>query len=145
MDRMRISAVSGKRISMQISLGPQFLRYAAVGLAAAVAHYGTLFALVQSQLTGDVVGTLAGFIAGGIVSYALNRRFTFVSDRAHHAAMPRFVAIAFGGFVLTGILMWVLSDNLGLNYLLAQPLITGIVMIWTFAGNRFWTFAEHAA
>jgi putative flippase GtrA len=127
---------------MQIALGPQFLRYAAVGIAAAVAHFGTLFMLVQSQLTGDVIGTLAGFIAGGIVSYILNRRFTFASDRAHHAAMPRFVAIAFGGFVLTGVLMWILSDKLGLHYMLAQPLITGVVMIWTFMGNRFWTFAD---
>ncbi len=130
---------------MQISLGPQFLRYVAVGLAAAVAHYGALFALVQSRLTGDVVGTLVGFIAGGIVSYILNRRFTFISDRAHHAAMPRFVAIAFGGFVLTGILMWILSDRLGVHYMLAQPLITSVVVIWTFAGNRFWTFAHHVA
>jgi putative flippase GtrA len=129
---------------MPYSFLPQLMRYATVGLAAAVAHYGMLFALVQSGATGDVVGTLAGFIAGGIVSYLLNRRFTFVSDRHHGAAMPRFVAIAFGGFLLTGALMWLLSDQLGLYYMLAQPLITVIVMVWTFIGNRFWTFAESA-
>jgi putative flippase GtrA len=122
---------------------PQLLRYASVGVAAAVAHYGTLIGLVQSHLTGDVIGTLWGFIAGGIVSYWLNRRFTFVSDRAHGAAMPRFIATAFGGFILTGVLMWILSDQLGLYYMLAQPVITVIVMFWTFVGNRFWTFAEH--
>jgi putative flippase GtrA len=127
---------------MHYPILPQLLRYATVGLAAAVAHYGMLFGLVQLGITGDVVGTLAGFIAGGIVSYWLNRRFTFVSDRHHGAAMPRFMAIAFGGFLLTGILMWVLSDELGLYYMLAQPLITVIVMVWTFFGNRFWTFAE---
>ena len=129
---------------MQNPIIPQFLRYAIVGLAAAVAHYGTLFGLVQSGAMGDVLATLCGFIAGGIVSYWLNRRFTFVSDRHHGAAMPRFVTIAFGGFVLTGVLMWVLSDKLGLYYMLAQPIITLIVMVWTFVGNRFWTFAEHA-
>jgi putative flippase GtrA len=129
---------------MRFFFGPQIVRYAAVGIAAAIAHYGLLFGLVQSHLTGDVIGTLAGFIVGGIVSYVLNRRFTFVSDRAHRAAMPRFILIAFGGFVLTGILMWIISDKLGLHYMLAQPLITVIVMMWTFAGNRFWTFASHA-
>ena len=126
---------------MDRPLLPQFLRYGFVGVAAAVAHYGLLFALVHWEIAGDVLGTLAGFIAGGIVSYVLNRRFTCVSDRTHGAAMPRFIAIAFGGFVLTGILMWILSDEFGLHYMLAQPLITLIVMVWTFAGNRFWTFA----
>ena len=121
---------------------PQLMRYASVGVAAAIAHYGTLFVLVQSGLTGDVVGTLFGFIVGGIVSYWLNRRYTFASDRGHGAAMPRFIAIAFGGFVLTGVLMWILSDQFGLYYMLAQPLITVIVMFWTFIGKRFWTFAE---
>lgn len=130
---------------MLVTLAPQFLRYGSVGVAAAVVHYGVLFGLVQSGLTGDVLGTLAGFIAGGIVSYMLNRRFTFVSDKAHGAAMPRFVAIAFGGFVLTGVLMWILSDTFGVHYMIAQPVITVIVMFWTFAGNRFWTFAEHEA
>ncbi len=119
----------------------QFLRYVAVGVAAAIAHYGTLFGLVESRLTGDVLGTLAGFVAGGIVSYVLNRRFTFDPDRSHQAAMPRFIAIAFGGFVLTGVLMWVLAEKLGLYYMLAQPLITGVVLIWTYLGNRFWTFS----
>jgi putative flippase GtrA len=127
---------------MPAAFVPQLMRYATVGLAAAVAHYGTLFGLVATGATGDVVGTLAGFVAGGIVSYWLNRRFTFASDRGHGAAMPRFVAIAFGGFLLTGVLMWILSDRLGLYYMLAQPLITVIVMVWTFLGNRFWTFAE---
>jgi len=129
---------------MPTPIVPQLMRYATVGVAAAVAHYGTLFGLVAGGITGDVVGTLAGFIAGGVVSYWLNRRFTFASDRHHRAAMPRFIATAFGGFLLTGVLMWVLSDQLGLYYMLAQPLITVIVMVWTFLGNRFWTFAEHA-
>ncbi len=138
---MTVEAANVARI-MFASLAPQFMRYGSVGVAAAIFHYGLLFGLVQSGMTGDVLGTLAGYIAGGIVSYLLNRRFTFASDRTHASAMPRFIAIAFGGFVLTGVLMWILSDRLGLNYMLAQPLITVMVMFWTFAGNRFWTFAE---
>ena len=46
---------------------------------------------------------------------------------------------------LTGILTWIMSDKLGLHYMLTQPLITLIVMAWTFAGNQFWAFASHAA
>jgi len=99
---------------------------------------------VESRLTGEVTGALAGFVAGGIVSYLLNRRFTFRSDRAHGAAVPRFIFITAIAFGLTGVLMWILSEHFGIYYMFAQLITTGIVLIWTFLGNRFWTFAEHA-
>lgn len=124
------------------SLAPQFVTYVGVGFAAAAAHYGVLFGLVHSAVTGPVVGALAGFVVGGIVSYVLNRRFTFKSDRGHNEAVPRFAAITVVAFFLTGGLMWVFAERLGIHYMLAQVITTVIVLFWTFAGNRFWTFAE---
>ena len=41
--------------------------------------------------------------------------------------------------------MWLLAAKLGLHYLLAQLVTTGLVLVWTFAGNRFWTFADRRA
>ncbi|MDR3373943.1 MAG: GtrA family protein [Ancalomicrobiaceae bacterium] len=124
------------------SLAPQFVRYVGVGFAAAAAHYGVLFALVQSGLTGAVAGALAGFVVGGIVSYSLNRRFTFRSDRGHDEAVPRFILITVIAFGLTGALMWLFAEHFGIHYMLAQVITTVIVLFWTFAGNRFWTFTE---
>lgn len=121
-------------------LAAQFLRYGAVGIAAAVAHYGTLIGLVETGLAGAVPAALAGFVAGGVVSYVLNRRYTFDSDRSHAGAVPRFAVIAFGAFLMTGLFMQVLTAWLGLHYLLAQLITTGIVLVWTFFANRFWTF-----
>ena len=126
---------------MLIEIFHQFLRYAAVGAAATVAHYATLIGLVESQATGKVPGALAGFVVGGIVSYILNRRFTFDSDTSHGAAIPRFMLVTLVAFGLTGALMWVFAERLGIHYLLSQLVTTGIVLVWTFIGNRFWTFA----
>lgn len=121
-------------------LARQFSAFFGVGLVAAVVHYGTLVGLVEFGLFTPVPATLAGYVLGGIVSYALNRRFAFESDRPHSEATWRFAVVAGVGFLLTGLLMAWLNGRLGLPYLLAQVLTTGIVMLWSFGANRWWTF-----
>jgi putative flippase GtrA len=127
---------------MLLALSDQFLRYALVGLAAAVGHYGTLIGLVESGAAGAVVGSLAGFVVGGVISYILNRRFTFASERSHAGAVPRFAFIAGLAFAMTGGLMHVFTAWMGIHYVLAQLITTGIVLVWTFFANRFWTFGD---
>lgn len=115
-------------------------RFSLVGVLAAVGHYGTLVLAVEAGGADSVPAALAGFLVGGTISYSLNRRWTFASDRPHEAAVPRFASVALAGFLLTGISMAVLSDGLGVHYLPAQLLTTGLVMLWTFFANRSWTF-----
>jgi putative flippase GtrA len=57
----------------------QLVAYGGSGAGAAVAHYGVLIALVELFAVHPVPATLTGFVAGGVVSYALNRRFTFAA------------------------------------------------------------------
>lgn len=124
-----------------MQLSRQFTTFVVVGLAAAVVHYSVLIGLVERAGTGTVLATLAGYVCGGVVSYLLNRRFTYESERPHGEAVWRFAVVAGVGFLLTGLLMAALNGWLGVPYLLAQLAITGIVLIWSFLGNRLWTFA----
>lgn len=118
----------------------QFITFTGVGLVAAVAHYGVLIALVELGGMQPVIATLWGFLAGAAVSYVLNRRFTFRSDRPHRAAAPRFLAVSTGGFVLNGLVMWLLNEGWGVPYLLAQVIATLLVLFWNFTVNLLWTF-----
>lgn len=115
-------------------------RFGGVGVLAAVAHYGTLIALVELLHITPTTASLAGFVAGGIVSYILNRSYTFRSGRAHSEALPRFLAIAAVGFVLTGVLMAGLTEWLAVPYILAQISTTGVVLVWHYIANKFITF-----
>lgn len=120
----------------------QFSTFVGVGLTAAAAHFSTLTLLVETELLGPVAASAVGFVAGGIVSYVLNRRFTFESTRSHAGAVPRFIMVAGVAFVLNGALMGFLVHRMELFYLLAQVITTGITMIWTFTGYRLWAFAH---
>jgi putative flippase GtrA len=123
----------------------QGVAFTGAGIAAAIAHYSVLIALVQSGTLRPVPATLCGYVAGGIVSYTLNRRHTYRSDRPHHEAVWRFVTVAAVGFLLTWLVMHILVDRLALPYLPAQLLTTGIVLIWSFTAHKAWTFGTGRA
>ena len=118
----------------------QVLAFGGAGIAAAIFHYGTLIGLVEGGVLTAVPATLCGYLVGGVVSYALNRRHTYRSDRPHHEAVWRFATVAAIGFLITFAVMHVLVDRLALPYLLAQLFTTGIVLVWSFAAHKWWTF-----
>jgi len=118
----------------------QFAAFAGVGLMAAVPHYGLLIGLVEWGGWQPVPATLVGYGVGGLLSYMLNRRHVFASERPHHEASWRFAGVAGIGFCLTYGLMHLLVDRLQLPYLAAQIATTGMVLGWSFLANRIWTF-----
>ncbi len=122
----------------------QFATFVGVGLTAAAGHFSTLAFLVEYHWADPVLGSLAGFLVGSVISYCLNRRFTFESTRTHAGALPRFAAVAGVAFVLNGVLMDILTHRIGLYYLFAQVITTGLVLIWTFTAYRLWAFAHKA-
>lgn len=118
----------------------QFTTFFGVGLVAAVVHYAILIGLVELAASPAVPATLAGYVLGGIVSYVLNRRHTYRSDRPHAEAGWRFALVAFVGFLLTGLIMHGLVDRLGTPYLPAQLVTTGIVLVWSFFAHKLFSF-----
>lgn len=128
-----------------MTLTRQFTIFAFVGVFATALHYATLIALVEFAHWRAVPAALGGYVAGGVLSYVLNRRHAFVSDRPHQEASWRFALVAAVGFCLTYGFMRILVDRLGAPYLPAQAATTGLVFFWSFAGNKLWTFGERIA
>ncbi|MFO1115796.1 MAG: GtrA family protein [Beijerinckiaceae bacterium] len=127
-----------------MSLPRQFSAFALVGVFAAVAHYGTLIGLVEAFRVAPVPAALAGYVAGGVVSYVLSRMHVFSTERSHLDAGWRFVLVAGVGFCLTWASMHLMVDRFALPYLAAQIATTGIVMVWSFVAHKFWTFGGPA-
>ena len=129
-------------------LARQFVSFFGVGVLAAVVHYGVLIGLVEAWRIDPVSATLAGYVAGGVVSYTLNRRLTYRSGRPHAEATWRFALVAFVGFLLTWGLMsffgWLAGTRFALKrvYIPAQLVTTGIVLIWSFSAHKLWTFRQ---
>ena len=131
-------------MSSVISLLRQFIKFTGVGFVSAIGHYGLLIALVQLAAAPAVAASAAGALLGAWINYSLNYRYTFRSTRQHREAILRFSAIAAVGLVLNTLFMWVGVELIGAHYLLSQVVTTGLVLIWSFAGNRYWTFRSAA-
>tara|TARA_R110001583_G_scaffold195094_1_gene369054 strand:- start:31176 stop:31580 length:405 start_codon:yes stop_codon:yes gene_type:complete len=123
----------------------RFARFAAVGLVGTIAHYALLLVLVETGGAPPLAGSVAGFLLGAVVNYAINHRFVFRSGRAHAEALPRFMTVAGVGLCWNALLMYLLAELMGLHYLLAQILTTGLLLVWHYVGNAVWTFRRDKA
>ena len=115
-----------------------FLTFSLVGVIGTLAHYSILYALVEFFGFNPVWASGWGALAGLIVNYILNYSLTFKSQQSHVQTFPKFALIASLGFCLNLALMALLTPHL--YYLYAQVLTTGVVLIWNFFANSFWTF-----
>lgn len=127
-------------VKISYTTARQFARYAGVGAFGTAAHYAAFIALVK--LGVDVAAaSAAGFVAGALINYWLNYRYTFTSEQPHRLALIRFFTVAVAGLILNTLIVFVL-DRLHWHYLLAQATATIIVLVWNFAANRRWTFGR---
>lgn len=129
--------------SRLMRLARQFARFFGVGLLAVGTHYAVMIALVEFFKAEPVRSAVTGYVVGGFVSYSLNRRFTYDTERSHGAAMWRFALIAGIGFFLTWGFMALFNRYFGWHYILSQLITTGIVMMWSFFGHKHFSFGDH--
>lgn len=123
----------------------QFITYAGVGSLGTVAHYLLLLGLVEGMGVAPYLGAIAGFLLGAVVNYYLNHRITFRSQQRHQEALPKFLFVAAVGVVLTGGLMAWATEQLHLHYFVVQLVTTALLLLFTFAVNRLWTFRHPAS
>ena len=103
-------------------------------------HYVILITLVEALSVNIVVSTSLGAIAGGVVNYWLNHRFTFSSSASHAKASIKYAIVVSAGFLINGIIMAVGVRYVDVNYVLIQVVATAVVFIWNFVCSRYWVF-----
>lgn len=69
-------------------------RFLVVGVANTIFGYGVILALQIGLKWSPWSANAAGYVAGFVLSYALNRRFTFQSRRSHRSGIPAFLMAA---------------------------------------------------
>jgi putative flippase GtrA len=113
--------------------------FALVGAAATALQYLGLYLLVELAGSNPVLASAAGFVISAVVNYLLNYRFTFRSSAPHGPALMRFMTVATVGLVMNSAAMHALVSA-GVQYLIAQMIATGIVLLCNFAAHAIWTF-----
>ena len=128
----------------------RLIAFAAVGIAAALAHLSVAALLLHSLMKGPgtapvLAANAAAFIVAFLVSYSGQRRWTFRSSAAHARLLPRYLLVAAAGLGVNEAIVATGMRALGLPALLVIALAIACVAWLTFQAAQYWVFAQHEA
>jgi putative flippase GtrA len=123
----------------------QFLRYILVGITNTLVGYGVIFGCMYLAGISPEISNVAGYAVGLVVSYVLNRTYTFNSTQKRRTEVVRFLAcfgIAYGLNFLTLIVMihW-----LHLHEGLSQIIASAAYVVSAYLMNKFYVFRSAEA
>jgi len=118
----------------------QFFRYLFVGGIAATVDIGSLFAMTSFLHINYLVSAVIAFLLGIITNYALSTLWIFKSRGDKQKELMLFLAIGITGLLLNELVIWALVAKVGLFYLLAKLISTGIVLFWNFGMRKKFVF-----
>ena len=124
-------------------------KFLVVGASGVVVNNAALFTLYQ-LLRVPLVGASTAAVALSIVNnFIWNDRWTFEQQHsAFSSAMRRFVRFgvaSFGGLVLTTVMLWLLVNDLGFHYLVANLIAAGAGAATNYLVNARWTYGPGKA
>ena len=116
----------------------QFLRYCFVGGVATIVDWGVLY-IAEKMGLHYLLAAVAGFVFGLACNYALSKFMVFNGETAVVDAKKEFLGYAVIGIIglgITLVLMFVMTDLLGLYFMISKVIATVLVLIWNFMARK---------
>jgi putative flippase GtrA len=120
-------------------------RFLLAGLLATALQYSVLAAGSVGLGFSAASSGGAGYLAGSLSSYFVNRRITFDDRQPHRHSMPRFYLTVGAAWLFTMASMGLMVDLLRWNLWLAQVTTTLLCLAFNYLGMRWWVFSTRAA
>lgn len=115
-------------------------KYAVVGLLGTALHFALLALAVELGDVDPVFASLAVFPPVVLLSYVLNRNWTFRSEKDHYVALPKYLVISLASLATNFFVMNTLVNVYGMWYIAAQVCSIGIIPIVNFLLKKYWAF-----
>lgn len=119
-------------------------KYVVSGGLAAIAHFAILIGLVELFGVSPTVASAIGFFVAIFVNYSFQYHWTFKSSISHSTAFGRYLSVTLAMLGVNTAIFWTLNERIGVPYIASQVVATGIVLIFNFLINHFYTFAAHS-
>ncbi|MDF2726272.1 MAG: GtrA family protein [Paenibacillus sp.] len=126
-----------------------FLRFLLVGVFNTIVGLTSIYILLHVAHIGYWPATFLGNTIGALVSYTLNKKFTFRSDAKVGGSMVRFLIVTLvcyglsygiglvGGQLVTTIVPWIPETR---AHDVATLLGTGLYVITNYLGHKYFSF-----
>ena len=117
----------------------QFCLYALCGGSGVLVDFGSYAGLLHAGLNYQIAN-FVGYLLGTLVSFGLNRHFTFQAYDNTLRRLAMFLGAASVGYAISVVLLWVLVEKIALDPLIAKLLTLFVVLVVQFTINRSITF-----
>lgn len=90
-----------------------------------------------------IMGKIPAFLAALCFSFIVNKIWTFQNKNQEEWNIQQFLKFLFVssiGLAISLVLMDIFTGSFALNYLIANLIISAIILVWNFTANSFWTF-----
>lgn len=122
-------------------LNSQLFKYLVVGSLGTFLDIGFLYLFFDILGINLYLAVTLSFTIAFLNNFFLNKSWTFQSrSRNYRKLMTKFFIVSMIGLILSIGLMFVMVDLIGIWHILAKILTSGVVVVWNFLANKFWTF-----
>ncbi|KZE70481.1 hypothetical protein AV654_06245 [Paenibacillus elgii] len=120
----------------------KIFKYGLVGVLGTTIHFLSLIFFVEVFQLGPILSSSLGFIIVVILSYYLNKKWTFQTDNKIFTEFTKYLITSCVGLLLNMVIMRYAIDILEWDYLTSQLLVTIAIPISNFILNSLWTFKK---
>jgi putative flippase GtrA len=118
----------------------QFLKFGLVGLFNTLLGYAVIFSCMYLLNLSPVLSNVLGYLVGLVVSYVLNRQYTFENRSKSKLQILRFLIVFAVSYAINLVLLVVSMQTFGLQAGISQ-VIGGVGYVLTsFLLNKYYVF-----
>ncbi len=119
----------------------QFIKFCVVGGSGVFIDFGVTYVCKEFLRLNKYLANSLGFIFAATSNYILNRIWTFDSSEPNITKQYLlFMGIAAVGLAINNATIYLLHERLRLNFYLSKLFAIGVVTLWNFMMNYFFTF-----
>lgn len=120
----------------------KFLKFCVVGVTGTIIDFGLTWICKEKLKIHKFVANAIGFVVAATSNYILNRVWTWGSTNEQVGVeYVKFFGVSLIGLGLNTLILYLLHEKLKLNFWISKVFATGVVMVWNFLANHYFTFA----
>lgn len=121
------------------------IKYGIVGVSGTIIDVGLLYAFVEYGHIPLLSAAALSFIFAVANNFYWNKKWTFGDTSTRYAKQYiKYLIVSLIALVLNMIVLYALTTLFGLWYIFAKLATSGVIFVWNFTINKFWTFRSYA-
>ena len=120
----------------------KFLKFCVVGVSGTAIDFGLTWLCKEIFKIPKFLANAIGFVVAATNNYILNRIWTWgsTSDQVG-VEYAKFFTVSLIGLGLNTLILYIFNEKIKFNFYVSKVIATGVVMLWNFFANNFFTFA----